>query len=119
MKTKLGVIAAGLGFCCALLLGPATQVRAEECTTQGALALAIADVLAIKTTSAQAAADTLAALGVAPVLGWNVEECLTDEVSLEISKSFALLKREAGEFERAQGMIRSTPPPAQASPFRP
>ena len=61
MKRNLGLIAAVLAFCCALLVGPASQARAEECTTQGALALALADVLGIQATSAQAAADALAA----------------------------------------------------------
>ncbi len=121
MKTGFGVIAACLALCCVLLVGTVSQVRAEECTTQGALALALADVLGIEVTSAQAAADTLAAMGVAPVMGWNVEACLTDEVSLEISKSFALLKRELGGFERALGMIRSDPGqvPPTVSPAKP
>lgn len=109
MKTKLGAITAVLAFCCALLVGPAAQARAEECTTQGALALALADVLGITATSAQAAADALAQLGVGPVAGWDVEACLTDAVSLEISQSFAAIKREAGGFERALGMVRRVP----------
>ena len=109
MKTKLGVIAAVLAFCCALLVGPVSQARAEECTTQGALALSLADVLGIKVTSAQAAADALASLGIGPSSGWNVEACLTDAVSQEISKTYALLNREAGGFERALGMIHHVP----------
>lgn len=109
MKTKLCVITAVLAFCCALLVGPVSQARAEECTTQGALALALADVLGIKATTAQAAADALANLGVGPAAGWNVEACLTDAVSMEISQSFAALNREAGGFERALGMIRGVP----------
>jgi hypothetical protein len=134
MKTKLGVIAAVLALCCAFLVAPVSEARAEECTTQGALALALADVLGIKVTSAQAAADTLAALGVAPLLGWDVDACITDAISLEIRKSFALLNREAGSFERALAMIDSKsgrqypptvpppvpplpPPPPPVSPF--
>lgn len=110
MKTKLGVVAAILAFCCALLVGPVSQARAEDpCTTQGALALALADVLGIKATSAQAAADALALLGVKPVSEWNVEACLTEAVQIEISQSFAALNREAGGFERALGMIRRVP----------
>jgi hypothetical protein len=109
MKRNLGLIAAALMFCCALLVGTASQARAEECTTQGALALALADVLGIQATSAQAAADSLAAISVGPALGWNVEACLTAEVSAEISQSFAALKREEGGFERAMNMIRPGP----------
>jgi hypothetical protein len=122
MKTKLCVIAAVLAFCCALVVGSATRARAEEpCTTQGALALALADVLGIKVTTAQEAADALAALGVKPLLGWDVEACLSDAVSLEISQTFASLNRDAGAFERAMGMIaprtdRVYPP---VSPSRP
>ena len=121
MKAKLGVIAAVLAFCCALIVGPASQVRAEECTTQGALALALADVLGIKVTTAQAAADALAHLGVGPKLGWNVEACLTDAVALEISQSFAALDRGAGGFERAMGMIGRNADQAYptVSPFKP
>ena len=105
MKTKLGVVATVLAFCCVLVVGPAVQARAAECTTQGALALALADVVGSKVTSAQAAADALAAIGVGPTLGWNVEACLTDAVSLEISAAYAALNRDAGGFERALGMI--------------
>lgn len=123
MKTKLGVVAAVLAFCCVLLAGPVTQARAEGCTTQGALALSLADVLGIKATSAQAAADALAALGVAPVSGWDVDACLTDAVSLEISQSYAALNREVGGFERAQSMIKGAPdqgyPVSPISPAKP
>lgn len=108
MKASLGMCAAVFAVCCALMAGTVSQVRAAEgdkCTTQGALALALADVLGIKVTEAQAAADALAAMGVGPVLGWDVEACLTDAVSVEISKSFAALNRDMGGFERALGMI--------------
>ena len=109
MKMKLGVVVAVLAFCCALLAGPAPRARAADCTTQGALALALADVLGIKVTAAQEAADALAVLGVAPTLGWNVEACLTDAVSLEIRQAFALHNRDMGGFERALDMVRPGP----------
>jgi hypothetical protein len=102
---NLGLLAAVLALCCALTVGSASQALAADCTTQGALALALADVLGTKTTSAQAAADALTVLGVRPTAGWNVETCLTEAVSLEVSTSFAALNRETGGFERAQGMI--------------
>ena len=101
MNKKLGLIAAVIAICCALVVGSLSQARAEECTTQGALALALADVLGIKVTSAQAAADELAKRGIAPKLGWNVESCLTNEVRDEIKTAFA----NAGDFERALAMI--------------
>ena len=102
MKMKLGVFAAVLAFCCVLVVGSAVQARAEEpCVTQGALALALADVLKIKVTTAQEAADALALRGIAPKLGWNVEACLTDEASREIRLAFG----DAGTFERALAMI--------------
>jgi len=105
VKKNLGLLAAVLALCCSLTVGSASRAFAAECTTQGSLALALADVLGNKATSAQAAADTLAALGVTPTQGWSVEACLTEAVSLEISKSFAALNRDAGGFERAMGMI--------------
>lgn len=124
MKTKLGVIAAVVAICCVLASGLASQARAEEpCTTQGALALALADVLEIKATSAQAAADALALRGIAPKLGWNVEACLTDEVTREIKTAHG----DAVSFERAQALIGSATDqsyqkvaaPPTVSPFKP
>jgi len=120
MKNTLGMIAAVLAFCCALVVGPASQTRAEECTTQGALALALADVLGIQVTTAQAAADALALRGIKPKLGWNVEACLTDEVLQEVKKAFA----NAGDFERALALIsrdtdRKYPKPPVVSPAKP
>jgi len=109
MKAKLGVIAVALVFLCAMLVGPASQARAEECTTQGALALALADVLGIKVTSAQAAADALVLRGIKPDEGWAVEVCLTDAVLQQVKTAFG----EAGNFESALTMIgRGTGPDA-------
>jgi len=101
MKKSMAAIIAILAFCCSLVVGTAVQVRAEECTTQGALALALADVLGIKATSSQAAADALALRGVGPELGWDVEACLTMAVQEEIKASLG----DAGGFERALAMI--------------
>ena len=108
MNRNLGIIAAVLAFCCALVVGPASQARAEECTTQGALALALADVLGIKVTSAQAAADALVTCGVScstePKLWWIVSECLTDKVRQEVKVVFAGVVGAKG-FERAEAML--------------
>ena len=102
MKKKLGVIAAVLACCCVLVVGLAKKACAEEpCTTQGALALALADVLQIKVTVAQEAADALASRGIAPKLGWNVDACLTAEVAQEIRVAFGSI----GTFDRAMAMI--------------
>jgi len=102
MKTKLGVIVAVLACCCVLVFGSAVQSRAEEmCTTQGALALALADMLKIQITTAQEAADALASRGIAPKLGWDVDACLTAEVSREVRVAFGSI----GTFERAMAMI--------------
>lgn len=121
MKTKLGVIAVVLAMCCALFVGFAPQARAAACTTQGALALALADLLGIKGTSAQEAADSLAALGVKPKLGWNVEACLTEEVTLEVKQTYAALNRDVKDVDKMLGVIGQTPdqqyPPV--SPFKP
>jgi hypothetical protein len=101
MKKNLAVLAVVLAACCALLVGSAARVRADECTTQGALALALADILGIKVTAAQAAADALALRGIAPKLGWDVEACLTPAVAREVRDAFG----NAADFERAMAMI--------------
>jgi len=122
MSKNLGVFAAILALCCAFMIGPVSQARAAECTTQGALALALADVLGIQVTSAQAAADALTALGVAPEHGWAVDACLTEAVALEISQAFAKLNRDHGDFDRAMGMLGSNPDqqyPKEGSPISP
>lgn len=112
MKTSLGMFAAVIAVCCALVVGSVAQARAaagDTCTTQGALALALCDVLGIEVTAAQAAADALAALGVKPSLGWDVDACLTEEASFQISRSYAALDRDLGGFDRAMGMILRIP----------
>jgi len=128
MKTKLGVFAAVLACCCLLVVGLAVPARAEEpCTTQGALALALADVLKIEVNTAEEAADSLASRGIAPKLGWNVDVCLTAEVAQEIRVAFGSI----GTFDRAMAMIDNNkdqqypifegapPPPPTVSPFKP
>jgi hypothetical protein len=111
MRRNLGIVIAVLAMTCALLAGSASFGRAEEppCTTQGALALALADVLGIKVTEAQAAADALAALGVKPQDGWKVDECLTERVRIEIAQAYAGLNRDAEGFNRALGMLLRIP----------
>jgi len=116
MKNTLGLIAAVLAMCCLLVAGPASQARAaDECTTQGALALALADVLGIKVTTAQDAASALALRGIEPKQGWNIEACLTDEVRQEVKMAFA----NAGDFERAQTLIAPNPARSYVSPSKP
>lgn len=126
MKRHLAVIAAVLALCCTVLVGTVSRSRAEGCTTQGALALALADVLGINVTSAQAAADALAALGIKPTLGWDVAACLTDAVALEIRQSFAAPIRDIKDFDRAMGLIGRIPDQQyqgkinpMVSPFKP
>jgi len=130
MKTNLGVIAAVFALCCALVAGPVSPARAEDqCTTQGALALALADVLGIKVTTAQDAADKLAARNIKPKLGWSVDTCLTDEVLQEIQQSYAAFTRDLAGFDRALGQLNLTdrqhpnqgvpPKPPTVSPFKP
>jgi hypothetical protein len=117
MKKAFAVVAVLLAALCALApFGAATaqaqtpgQPPVTTCTTQGALALALADVLGIKVADAQAAADALAALAVKPKLGWDVEACLTDVVSQEVAQAYAALNRDAEGFNRAMGMLLKIP----------
>lgn len=118
MKKVLTVLVVLLAVLCSLLPGGAAiaqaqsapgQPPANQCTTQGALALALADVLGIKAVSAQAAADALAALNVKPLLGWDVEACLTDSVIQEVAAAYATLNRDAEGFNRALGTLMKIP----------
>ncbi len=133
MRTSIGVLAAIIVFGCALVVGPVSRAQAEaraearaeeSCTTQGALALALADVLGIKVTTAQAAADALAAIGIKPDAGWDIEACLTDAVVLEIRRSFVSHNRDEGDFNRTLNMVFRGPdreypkPPPQVSPYK-
>jgi hypothetical protein len=88
MKKALYALAAVLVCCGVLVLGPVTQAKAE-CTTQGTLALALAELLKLDATSAYAAVAALTALGVEPTGGWKTEECLTSETTAQIKAAYA------------------------------
>ena len=64
-------------------LGQAAEVRAE-CTTQGAYALALAQVLQFDVSTVEAAISALTGIGAAPDGGWQPEVCLTDAVALQV-----------------------------------
>lgn len=91
MKSMIGTTAAALIFCCALVLVPASQARAQaECTTQGALALALAQLVDKTVATAEQAVATLSALGVEPDGGWKPAECLTQEVIDQVTAAYAV-----------------------------
>jgi len=87
MKKAFGILFAVLVVCCALVQGPSPAKA--ECTTQGALALGLAEMLNLNVTTADSAAAALATLGVAPDAGWMPGECLTPEVTAQVQKAYA------------------------------
>ena len=97
MKKVQCALVAVLVFCGTLVLGPAPQARAQaECTTQGALALALAQMLNFDTTTADAAVAALVAINVQPDLGWKPEECLTPEVTAQVKAAYAAAAADSG-----------------------
>lgn len=86
MKNPMGVLFAVLVMSCFLLLGP-SPVRAE-CTTQGALASGLAEMLKLNVATPEAAAAALAALDIAPDGGWLPGECLTPEVAAQVKAAY-------------------------------
>jgi hypothetical protein len=95
MKRVLCTFAAVLALCGALVFSTAARAKAE-CTTQGAMALALAEMLKLNVTTADAAVTALAALGIAPDGGWKVEECLTAETTAQIRAAYAAAVTKAG-----------------------
>lgn len=87
MKNTFGALFGVLVVCCALVLGPSPAKA--ECTTQGALAMGLAEMLKLNVTTADAAAAALAALGVAPDGGWQPGACLTPEVTAQVQAAYA------------------------------
>jgi len=89
MKRTSAVLFAILAICFTLGVDTA-QVQAQtECTTQGALALGLAELLKLNVTSADAAVAALAAIGVEPDGGWKPGECLTPEVIAQVKAAYA------------------------------
>jgi hypothetical protein len=99
MRYRLGAIAAAMMACCALGLGPAARARAE-CTTQGALALALADLLKFNVTTTEGAAAALSAIEIKPAAGWDLPACLTPEVTAEVQEAYALAVAAGGRWGR-------------------
>lgn len=101
MKKMVSPIAAAVLLCCTLLIGAAPVAAAEtDCTTQGALALALAQLVDKSIATTEQAVQTLSALGVEPDGGWKVAECLTREVIAQVTAAYgaavAAGRREGG-----------------------
>lgn len=94
MKKALSALLAVL-VVCGLILWPAAQAKAE-CTTQGALALALAEMLKFNVTTTEAAVAALAAIGVEPDGGWKPGECLTPETTAQIKAAYGRAAAERG-----------------------
>ncbi len=87
MRKVFIAVAVCLAVACALVAGSAGESRAQsnaQCTTQGAFALALAQVLKFEVTTVEAAVSALSGIGVMPDGGWRAEECLTDAVSAQV-----------------------------------
>lgn len=87
MKKALGVLFSVLVVSCALVLGPSPAKA--ECTTQGALASGLAEMLKLNVATPEAAAAALAALDIAPDGGWLPGACLTPEVAAQVQAAYA------------------------------
>lgn len=83
MKKSVMAIVVCFVLTAVLALGPTVDAHAE-CTTQGAYALALAQVLNFNVTTVDAAVSALTGIGVAPDGGWKPEECLTDAVIVQV-----------------------------------
>ena len=82
---RLGL--SGSAVICALFLMTMTPaLAAAECGTQGAFALALAQLLGYEVTDQGAAMATLTNVGVEPTGGWSPEACMTEEVANEIDR---------------------------------
>lgn len=85
MKRKIVVGCAAFLFAVAGIVTAATTAR-SECKTQGALALAMAQLLGVadeKTTPLNAA-DALKGLGIEPTAGWRLNECIAEDVVIQV-----------------------------------
>ena len=73
-------------FLTAAVIRP-TFSPAEECGTQGALALAMAQLIGIEAADQESAVRALEKIGVEPYDTWIQGECLTQEVVRQIDKA--------------------------------
>jgi hypothetical protein len=129
MRNRLGAAIVVIATLCALGLGPAAQARAE-CTTQGALALSLADLLKFNVTTTEGAAAALTAIEIKPDAGWDLPACLTPEVTAQVQAAYAAAvaaggrwgRLAAGGFEAAIEALKPIDrqyPHVELSPFRP
>ena len=75
-----------VAVCAVLLMMIRPGLAAAECGTQGAFALAVAQLLGYEVTDHDAAMATLTNVGVEPKGGWDPQACMTEEVAGEIDK---------------------------------
>jgi hypothetical protein len=92
-------------FCGTLVLCQPAPARAE-CTTQGALAQALAELLKLPYTDAVSAARALEGLGVAPAGGmWDVTACLTPDAEAQIKAAYGAVIAGGGHSNMATGAV--------------
>jgi hypothetical protein len=105
MKKLIGVMVAVLVFSCVAVIGPVVQAGAQEkCATQGALALALAEMLKLKVVSAEAAAEKLSEFGIEPEGGWALDACVTEEVKANLAEDYRAAVA-AGSVVGAAGLV--------------
>lgn len=103
MKRFACGVAAAVVICTGLAIGTASPARAE-CTTQGALALALAQLVDKSIMTAEAAATALSGVGVEPDGGWKLEECLTQAAIDQITAKYAAAVAENRHWGQAGGL---------------
>jgi len=106
MKKLIGVMMTVLVFSCGAVVGPVVQAGAQECATQGALALALAEMLKLKVVSAEAAAEKLSGFGIEPEDGWALDACVTEEVKANLAEDYRAAVA-AGSVVGAAGLVDS------------
>lgn len=85
MKRKV-VVGCAAFFLAVITLVTLVAPARSGCPTQGALAVALAQLLGLASdkTTPQAAAEALRVIGIEPTLGWKLNECVGEEVVLQL-----------------------------------
>lgn len=125
MKKALAVLACLCVCAFVLVLVPASAARAD-CQTQGALARSLAEILKLDASSAGAAAAALAALGVQPQDGWQIDACLTPEIVDQVRVAYSRAAEAAGPgalavgaVDQALDLVGGLQQQYEVSPFKP
>lgn len=84
---KIKVIGPCIAFISVLLLLSSAQFARAQCTTQGALALALAQILGNDVTEEAEAVAALKAVGVKPAEDWQPGSCVTEDIVKQLDEA--------------------------------